>query len=90
MPQKPWGCFYDGEPPPTPGGTVLNIGFFAERGTNQTLASSSETVINLDTIIEENPAGAVDLAGDRFVCVTPGRYVFCLSVLFDLRKGWSI
>lgn len=80
MPQAPWGCFYDGQPPATPGGTSTNIGFFVERGTNQTLPGFTETVINLDTVIEESSPGLVDLAGDRFVCPTAGRYGFCLSL----------
>ena len=79
MPEAPWGCFYDGA---VPGGTPaasLNIGFFVERGTNQTIVPG-ETVINLDTVIEESSPGLVDLAGDRFVCPTAGRYGFCLSL----------
>lgn len=82
MPSTPWGCFYNGAIP-AGNGSSMNLGFFAERAANQTIPDAVETVIDLDTIIEENPAGTIDLAGNRFVCTVPGRYVFCLSLDLD-------
>jgi hypothetical protein len=81
----PWGCFYNGEIPGGNGGSSTNLGFFVMRAANQTIPDTTETVIDLDTIVEENPGGTVDLAGNRFVCTVPGRYVICLSVDIEVQ-----
>lgn len=79
MTTTPWGCFYNGEIPGGNDGACTNLGFFVERAANQSISTGVETVMNLDTIIEENPPGTIDLAGDRFVATIPGRYGFALS-----------
>lgn len=85
MPQAPWGCFYDGKPPTTPGGSSINLGFFVERSVNQTLPGLTTTVIDTDLVIEENPIGTFDLTANHFKCTIPGRYGFCLAV--DVEFG---
>jgi hypothetical protein len=76
----PWGCFYNGGIPGGNNGACTNLGFFVMRAANQTIPDTTETVIDIDTIVEENPGGTFDLVNNRFECTIPGRYVFCLSI----------
>lgn len=80
MAYGPYGCFFDGKSPSNgDGGGGQNVGFFVERFSNQTISTGVETNLNIDTVIEENPAGVVDLVNDRFIAPVEGRYGFSLS-----------
>jgi hypothetical protein len=73
-------CFSDGLPLDGAGGCV-DVGFWAYRATtNQTIAPTVETVVNLTNKADESPVGVFNLTTDTFTAPITGRYVFSASV----------
>lgn len=78
-----WGCTYNGAVP----NCCTNLGFLVVRGSGQNIPDVTETLVDWGVLVEENPPGTFDLAGDQFVCVRPGRYMFTVSGDIDFSAN---